>query len=80
MSYLNNKNRLNEYVLQVLNKRHTKLLPASEYVYDNKSGEKIIDHVLNFETLDSDGKFDKLMKKNNLDVKLPEKSVNQRKG
>jgi len=79
MSYLNNKNRLNEFVLQVLKKRHTGLLPASEYIYDNKSGKKIIDHVLNFETLDSDGKFDKLMKKFNLDIKLPEKSVNQRK-
>ena len=79
MSYLNNKNRLNEFVLQRLAKYRTGILPASDYIFDEESGEQIIDYILNFETLDTDRKFDDLMKKFNLDISLPEKSLNARK-
>ena len=80
MDYLNNKNRLNEYVLQVLAKYRTGIIPASEYIFDEESGEQIIDHVLYFETMDTDGKFDELMKRFDLNITLPEKSLNARKG
>jgi len=43
----------------------------SKYVF-NERGQKIIDHLLRFETLGTDGKFEALMKAYNLNVTLPE--------
>merc|ERR1711982_271742 len=79
MGHLNKREQLNEFIAQILKKIKTRFLPSSHYIFD-KNGTKIIDHVLHFETLDSDGKFDALMKKFQLNIKLPEKSLNHRKG
>merc|ERR1719232_371375 len=78
MVYLNDKNRLNDFVLRRLKKYHSILLPSSDYVF-GENGEQTVEHILNFETLDSDGKFDALMKKFDLNIKLPENSLNHRR-
>jgi len=69
---------LNEFVLERLKKNPSALLSSSDYIFD-KNGDKIIDHVLHFETLNTDGEFDALMKKFDLNIKLPEYSLNRRK-
>merc|ERR1711862_219894 len=52
-------------------KQHKNAIPQSRYVFNEKV-EKIIDHLLRFETLGTDGKFEALMKEYNLDITLPE--------
>lgn len=74
-NFLNKKKNLNEFVVQTLKGiKLGSLIPSYDYVFD-KNGVKVIDYVLHFETLDSDGKFGALMRRYNLNVKLPEKSM-----
>jgi len=75
---INTRKYLKNYILYEL-KRSKTSIPQSSYVFD-KEGKRIIDHVLYFETLSTDGKFEALMNKFNLqNVTLPKDMVNGRK-
>ena len=50
-------------------------VPQSSYVY-GKEGEKFIDHVLHFETLDTE--FENLTKSYNLNITLSKEPINAR--
>lgn len=79
MEFLNNKENLNEFakVQNALRWKKGTLYAQHHYVY-NDDGTQLIDHVLHLETLNTDGKFEELMKKFNLSVILPQVSLNQR--
>lgn len=51
------------------------LLPQHYYVFDFNTGERMVDHVLRYETLDDE--FNMLMFLYGLNVKLPDKNVSQ---
>jgi len=72
-NYVFNRASLNNYIMNEL-KNDWKYKPQSSYVYSK--GEKVIDHVLHFETLDTE--FEDLMKSYNLNITLPKNSVNGR--
>lgn len=77
MEIANNRKNFVEYILHVKNFKHA--IPQSSYVF-NEKGEKIIDHVLRYETLGTDGKFEALMKAYNLNVSLPEHQNTRKEG
>ena len=74
-NHAHNRESLNNFILHEL-KRYWLYKPQSLYAY-GEDGRKIIDHVLHFETLGAD--FENLMKSYNLNVTLPNYSVNARR-
>ena len=68
------EHNMNDYLLNEL-KKNWKYLPQSLYIYDQE-GNKVVDHVLQFERLDTE--FEMLMKNYTLNIKLPDRPVNAR--
>jgi len=74
--YVFNRKSLNDFILYDL-KYLWRAQPQSVYVF-NENSDKVIDHVLHFETLETDGKFEALMKNYNLNITFPKHPVNSR--